>query len=152
VSDLVRIVEVGPRDGLQNEKTPVAGNVATEDVVYMLEGMGIATGVDMQKLVAATNVISRLIGRPPVSRVAAAINAKMRVANRDSCSPFATYRPPSGPITRSGRNVEIPGRKHSITTAIIISSTNGSVPQITSLKGMSGATLRITKIFKPTGG
>jgi hydroxymethylglutaryl-CoA lyase len=80
---LVRIVEVGPRDGLQNEKTPVAGNVATEDVVYMLEGMGIATGVDMQKLVAATNVISRLIGRPPVSRVAAAINAKMRVASSE---------------------------------------------------------------------
>ena len=56
------------------------GNVATEDVVYMLEGMEIATGVDMQKLVAATNEISRLIGRPPVSRVASAINAKMRVA------------------------------------------------------------------------
>jgi hydroxymethylglutaryl-CoA lyase len=56
------------------------GNVATEDVVYMLEGMGIATGVDMPKLVAATNEISRLIGRPPVSRVAAAMNAKMRVA------------------------------------------------------------------------
>jgi hydroxymethylglutaryl-CoA lyase len=52
------------------------GNVATEDVVYMLEGIGIATGVDMQKLVVATNEVSRLIGRPPVSRVAAAINAK----------------------------------------------------------------------------
>ena len=52
------------------------GNVATEDVVYMLEGMGIATGVDMAKLVAATNVVSRLIGRPPVSRVASALNAK----------------------------------------------------------------------------
>jgi hydroxymethylglutaryl-CoA lyase len=56
------------------------GNVATEDVVYMLEGMGIATGVDMSKLVAATNEISRLIDRPPVSRVAAAINAKARAA------------------------------------------------------------------------
>ena len=54
------------------------GNVATEDVVYMLEGMGIETGVDMTKLVAATNTISRLIGRPPVSRVAAALNAKRR--------------------------------------------------------------------------
>jgi hydroxymethylglutaryl-CoA lyase len=52
------------------------GNVATEDVVYMLEGMGIATGVDLPRLVAATNEVSRLIGRPPVSRVAAAINAK----------------------------------------------------------------------------
>jgi hydroxymethylglutaryl-CoA lyase len=59
------------------------GNVATEDVVYMLEGMGIATGVDVPRLVAATNGISRLIGRPPVSRVAAAINAKRRVANSE---------------------------------------------------------------------
>jgi len=56
------------------------GNVATEDVVYMLEGMGVATGIDMPKLVAATNTISKLIGRPPVSRVAAALNAKRRVA------------------------------------------------------------------------
>jgi hydroxymethylglutaryl-CoA lyase len=52
------------------------GNVATEDVVYMLEGMGIATGVDMPKLVAATNEVSKLIGRVPASRVAAALNAK----------------------------------------------------------------------------
>jgi hydroxymethylglutaryl-CoA lyase len=55
------------------------GNVATEDVVYMLEGMGIRTGVDMAKLLAATNEVSRLLGRPPVSRVAAALNAKKRV-------------------------------------------------------------------------
>jgi hydroxymethylglutaryl-CoA lyase len=56
------------------------GNVATEDVVYMLEGMGIVTGVDMQKLLAATNAVSRLIGRPTVSRVAGALNAKQRLA------------------------------------------------------------------------
>jgi hydroxymethylglutaryl-CoA lyase len=54
------------------------GNVATEDVVYMLEGMGVRTGVDMQKLLAATNEISRLLGRPPLSRVATALNAKRR--------------------------------------------------------------------------
>jgi hydroxymethylglutaryl-CoA lyase len=59
------------------------GNVATEDVVYMLEGMGIATGVDMAKLVAATNVVSKLIGRPPASRVAAALNAKTRMASSE---------------------------------------------------------------------
>jgi hydroxymethylglutaryl-CoA lyase len=41
--------------------------------------MGITTGVDMPKLVAATNEVSKLIGRAPVSRVASAINAK-RVA------------------------------------------------------------------------
>jgi hydroxymethylglutaryl-CoA lyase len=54
------------------------GNVATEDVVYMLEGMGIKTGVDMQKLLAATNEITALIGRQPASRVANALNAKRR--------------------------------------------------------------------------
>jgi hydroxymethylglutaryl-CoA lyase len=59
------------------------GNVATEDVVYMLEGTGIATGIDMTRLVAATNGISGLIGRLPVSRVVSAINAKMRVANTE---------------------------------------------------------------------
>jgi hydroxymethylglutaryl-CoA lyase len=59
------------------------GNVATEDVVYMLEGMGIRTGVDMGKLLAATNEITRLIGRSPVSRVATALNAKRRMANRE---------------------------------------------------------------------
>jgi hydroxymethylglutaryl-CoA lyase len=52
------------------------GNVATEDVVYMLEGMGVRTGVDMPKLVAATNEMSKLVGRAPVSRVASALNAK----------------------------------------------------------------------------
>ena len=56
------------------------GNVATEDVVYMLEGMGIATGVDLSKLVEATNEVGKLIGRSPVSRVAAAMNAKVRAA------------------------------------------------------------------------
>ena len=59
------------------------GNVATEDVVYLLEGMGIATGIDMQSLVAASNAISRLIGRPPASRVASALNAKKRLANSE---------------------------------------------------------------------
>ena len=54
------------------------GNVATEDVVYMLEGMGISTGVDMQKLIATINRISRLLGHPPASRVATALNAKTR--------------------------------------------------------------------------
>src|SRR3974390_1079943 len=41
------------------------GNVATEDVVYMLEGMGIRNGGDIQKLLAATNGITALIGRLP---------------------------------------------------------------------------------------
>lgn len=56
------------------------GNVATEDVVYMLEGMGIRTGVDMDKLLAATNAMSGVLGKPPVSRVASALNAKRKRA------------------------------------------------------------------------
>jgi hydroxymethylglutaryl-CoA lyase len=59
------------------------GNVATEDVVYMLEGLGIATGVDMTKLVQATHEVSKLIGRQPVSRVAVALNAKKKRANSE---------------------------------------------------------------------
>jgi hydroxymethylglutaryl-CoA lyase len=54
------------------------GNVATEDVVYMLEGLGVATGIDMQQLVTATNEVCRLIGKLPVSRVASALNAGRR--------------------------------------------------------------------------
>ena len=54
------------------------GNVATEDVVYMLEGMGVSTGVNMDRLVAATNEVCRLIGKLPVRRVASAINAAAR--------------------------------------------------------------------------
>jgi hydroxymethylglutaryl-CoA lyase len=56
------------------------GNVATEDVVYMLGGMGISTGVDMAKLLAATNEISGVLGKAPVSRVASALNAKRKRA------------------------------------------------------------------------
>jgi len=49
------------------------GNVATEDVVYMLEGMGIDTGVDMDKLLDAGKFISDFLGREPVSRAATAL-------------------------------------------------------------------------------
>ncbi|MDA9523916.1 hydroxymethylglutaryl-CoA lyase [Bradyrhizobium sp. CCBAU 11434] len=56
------------------------GNVATEDVVYMLEGMGVRTGVDIDKLLAATNAMSVVLGKPPVSRVASALNAKKKRA------------------------------------------------------------------------
>ncbi len=49
------------------------GNVATEDVVYMLHGMGIDTGVDLDKLVDAGKFISDFLGRPPSSRAATAI-------------------------------------------------------------------------------
>jgi len=50
-----------------------SGNVATEDVLYMLDGMGIETGVDMGKLLDAGDVIARALGRAPASRVARAL-------------------------------------------------------------------------------
>ena len=56
------------------------GNVATEDVVFMLHGMGIHTGLDLNGLVDAGAAISRVLGRPPVSRVARALLAKRGVA------------------------------------------------------------------------
>jgi len=49
-----------------------SGNVATEDVVYMLDGLGIDTGIDMTKLLAASRFISDAIGRAPASKVALA--------------------------------------------------------------------------------
>ena len=49
------------------------GNVATEDVVYMLHGMGIQTGVDLDKLVDAGQFISDYLGRKPNSRAATAL-------------------------------------------------------------------------------
>lgn len=52
------------------------GNVATEDVVYMLHGMGIDTGLDLDKLIDAGAFISDALGRPTQSRVAKAILAK----------------------------------------------------------------------------
>jgi hydroxymethylglutaryl-CoA lyase len=49
------------------------GNVATEDVVFMLQGMGIATGIDLDALVDAGAFISDVLGRPPVSRAGKAL-------------------------------------------------------------------------------
>jgi hypothetical protein len=169
--------------------TPLARHSTVEDDwaeaasahPHLLEGTGIATGIDMAKLLAAQR-------DQPTDRTAAGqprgIGVECKGVGRRSTviasdrmltlhgvvfdildskgghgarAPLPTlrdelYRPPSGPITRFGSPVEISGTKHSTTTATIISSTNGSVPQITSLSGISGATLRMTKMFRPTGG
>jgi len=52
------------------------GNVATEDVLYLLDGLGIETGVDIAKLIAAGEYICSKLGRPTNSRAAKAISAK----------------------------------------------------------------------------
>ena len=56
------------------------GNVATEDVVYLLDGLGIATGIDIDKLVDAGAFISEVLGRAPVSRAGKALLAKRAAA------------------------------------------------------------------------
>jgi hydroxymethylglutaryl-CoA lyase len=49
------------------------GNVATEDVLYMLDGLGIETGVDMAGLLVAGRFICDALGRQPASKAAVAL-------------------------------------------------------------------------------
>jgi len=53
-----------------------SGNVATEDIVYMLNGMGIATGIDLDKLAKVGRNVLQQLGRAPASKVAQALAAK----------------------------------------------------------------------------
>jgi hydroxymethylglutaryl-CoA lyase len=59
-----------------------SGNVATEDVVYLLQGLGIESGVDLEKLAAAGAFICSALGREPASRVARALAARARRQER----------------------------------------------------------------------
>ena len=52
------------------------GNVATEDVLYMMQGLGIATGIDLDLVVDAGQFISQQLGRKGSSRAGNAIAAK----------------------------------------------------------------------------
>jgi len=45
------------------------GNVATEDLVYMLHGMGIETGIDLERLVEAARLAEQIVGRPLPGKV-----------------------------------------------------------------------------------
>jgi isopropylmalate/homocitrate/citramalate synthase len=45
-----------------------SGNLATEDLLYMLHGMGIETGVDMEQVAEASRAVGRLLGRTLPSR------------------------------------------------------------------------------------
>ena len=64
------------------EAPGASGNVATEDVIYMLEGMGVRTGVDMDKLVEASQLASTLVGHEvPSKYYRAAIGARSRASS-----------------------------------------------------------------------
>ncbi len=52
------------------------GNIATEDVLYLLQGLGIQTGIDLDRLIAAGQRISAVLGRANGSRVARASSAQ----------------------------------------------------------------------------
>jgi hydroxymethylglutaryl-CoA lyase len=56
------------------------GNVATEDVLYLLDGLGVETGVDIDKLIAAGDYICGVLGRPTHSKAARALAAKRKAA------------------------------------------------------------------------
>lgn len=51
-------------------------DISAEDVVYMLQGMGIDCGVDLEKLLDATSFICHQLGRPPAGRAARALLVK----------------------------------------------------------------------------
>ncbi|HEY7059179.1 MAG TPA: hydroxymethylglutaryl-CoA lyase, partial [Vicinamibacterales bacterium] len=52
------------------------GNLATEDLVYMLNGLGIETGVDLDRTLAASRFMEAKIGHPLASRYAAAVRSR----------------------------------------------------------------------------
>ena len=56
-----------------------SGNLATEDLVYMLNGLGVETGVSLDKLVAAGRAICKQLGKAPTSKVAQALAAKSTI-------------------------------------------------------------------------
>jgi hydroxymethylglutaryl-CoA lyase len=60
------------------------GNVATEDVLYLLNGLGIETGIDLAQIVAIGDFISGSIGKPSASRAGKALLAKAR-SEQASC-------------------------------------------------------------------
>jgi hydroxymethylglutaryl-CoA lyase len=55
-----------------------SGNVATEDLVYMLDGLGVETGIDLDKLVDAGEFICSVLGRESRSKAGLALTAKRR--------------------------------------------------------------------------
>ena len=60
-----------------------SGNVASEDVVFLLHGLDIETGIDLDKLVLTAEYIAQQLGRQPGSRVARAVLARRRAASTD---------------------------------------------------------------------
>jgi hydroxymethylglutaryl-CoA lyase len=78
-----------------------SGNVATEDVVYMLDGLGIQHGVDLHKLLDASDYICTALGRENQSHVAKAL-ACQRKGGSSSSSPSSSQGSSGGAGAGSG--------------------------------------------------
>ena len=74
----IRVVDAscGGLGGCPYAGQGVSGNVATEDVLYMLNGMGIATGVDLAQIIDCSEFILGTLARKPSSRVGIAMSRK----------------------------------------------------------------------------
>ena len=92
------------------------GNLATEDLVWMLHGLGIQTGIDLPALVAASDWMARQLGRPAPSRVVQALAPKPDETGRlASVRPVHRMRAESS-STRAGLRATCPrdlGLRHS---------------------------------------
>lgn len=66
-----------------------SGNVASEEVVYLLHGLGMTTGVDLDKLAATGQWVSELLARPNGSRVGQALHANAERLRARLCQPHA---------------------------------------------------------------
>ncbi|RHY30164.1 hypothetical protein DYB32_004558 [Aphanomyces invadans] len=66
-----------------------SGNVATEDVVYMLHGLGIKTGVDLDKLLSAGDFISSVLGRPTNSRNTNRVVSLVKFLEKEGIHPIS---------------------------------------------------------------
>ncbi|MFM5270422.1 hydroxymethylglutaryl-CoA lyase [Aeromonas veronii] len=66
-----------------------SGNIASEEVVYLLHGLGMQTGVNLDKLAATGQWVSELLGRPNGSRVGQALHANAERLRARLCQPHA---------------------------------------------------------------
>jgi hydroxymethylglutaryl-CoA lyase len=78
------------------------GNVATEDVVFMLNGLGIETGMDLDALVQAGAFISDVLGRESMSRAGKALLAKQRSRAAESVSLGAAFAAAAAAASTAG--------------------------------------------------
>ena len=76
---LTLVVVIGSIGGQRPKQArKLATNLATEDLVFMLEGLGVRTGVDLAALVETSNWMATQLGRPSPSRAVAALRNKAR--------------------------------------------------------------------------